>query len=651
MSDTLVVTQVDYQTIEVQSPGPQGASSISSMSFNSTGTLTINQPGSTVTATPTGFALTGNITTTGGSLGVGTASPQALIHAHAASSNSAIHLTGALGATASNGLSLVVGAAGEASIYQRENNYLRFGTNNSERMRIDASGNVGIGMIPTSKLDVSGSARASWFGLNTAGAPSGIGTGIAAPVSDTLALYTNTSERMRIDASGNVGIGTTTSATALGFANGAQISWGASNYAYVSGSNATNVLTFGTQATERMRIDASGNLLLGTITAASRATIKQSGLSSGLTLESSADQTRLHTYTDGSVWAIDATVGSAGSYLPVTIKTSGSERLRIDASGNVGIGGTPAQRLHVFGTGSVNPMVESSGSTTGQVGWNMKNNVASTATFSIYNSTQAAFGAVGSGEAFLYANSPGLTICTDTAGAPIKFATGTSNAERMRITSAGNVNIGTGANNPNNRTLFVNGVIGISANGTTEAGKWYSDGTLAYLDSGSTGQVFYTDNAERMRIDTSGNLLVGATSAINTERVRIESTASGSIPNTLRLTNSGTAAGTGVNLSFLTYTNASSPATIASISGIAVDTAGNGDIAFNASGAERLRITYNGNLLLGTTAAGTAAARVLGLANATAPTTSPAGMGQLYVEAGALKYRGSSGTITTIAPA
>lgn len=35
----------------------------------------------------------------------------------------------------------------------------------------------------------------------------------------------------------------------------------------------------------------------------------------------------------------------------------------------------------------------------------------------------------------------------------------------------------------------------------------------------------------------------------------------------------------------------------------------------------------------------------------TAPTTNPTGGGILYVEAGALKYRGSSGTVTTIAPA
>jgi hypothetical protein len=43
---------------------------------------------------------------------------------------------------------------------------------------------------------------------------------------------------------------------------------------------------------------------------------------------------------------------------------------------------------------------------------------------------------------------------------------------------------------------------------------------------------------------------------------------------------------------------------------------------------------------------------VLGIANAgTPPTTNPVGGGCLYVEAGALKYRGSSGTVTTIAPA
>jgi hypothetical protein len=42
---------------------------------------------------------------------------------------------------------------------------------------------------------------------------------------------------------------------------------------------------------------------------------------------------------------------------------------------------------------------------------------------------------------------------------------------------------------------------------------------------------------------------------------------------------------------------------------------------------------------------------VLLLANATAPGSNPTGGGYLYVESGALKYRGSSGTVTTIANA
>ena len=63
-------------------------------------------------------------------------------------------------------------------------------------------------------------------------------------------------------------------------------------------------------------------------------------------------------------------------------------------------------------------------------------------------------------------------------------------------------------------------------------------------------------------------------------------------------------------------------------------------------------IVFDGqNLGVGATSFGTSASKVLGLGNATAPTTSPVGMGQIYVEAGALKYRGSSGTVTTVAPA
>jgi hypothetical protein len=44
--------------------------------------------------------------------------------------------------------------------------------------------------------------------------------------------------------------------------------------------------------------------------------------------------------------------------------------------------------------------------------------------------------------------------------------------------------------------------------------------------------------------------------------------------------------------------------------------------------------------------------KVIGISNATTvPTSNPTDGGILYVEGGALKFRGSSGTVTTIAPA
>jgi hypothetical protein len=65
---------------------------------------------------------------------------------------------------------------------------------------------------------------------------------------------------------------------------------------------------------------------------------------------------------------------------------------------------------------------------------------------------------------------------------------------------------------------------------------------------------------------------------------------------------------------------------------------------------QAMTLDASGNLLVGLTTAGTTAAKTIQIANGTAPTANVTG-GQLYVESGALKYCGSSGTITTIAAA
>jgi hypothetical protein len=77
----------------------------------------------------------------------------------------------------------------------------------------------------------------------------------------------------------------------------------------------------------------------------------------------------------------------------------------------------------------------------------------------------------------------------------------------------------------------------------------------------------------------------------------------------------------------------------------------NGTAASNTRATSlKMTLDASGNLLVGLAAAGTTAAKTIQIANGTAPTANVTG-GQLYVEAGALKYRGSSGTVTTIANA
>jgi hypothetical protein len=78
--------------------------------------------------------------------------------------------------------------------------------------------------------------------------------------------------------------------------------------------------------------------------------------------------------------------------------------------------------------------------------------------------------------------------------------------------------------------------------------------------------------------------------------------------------------------------------------------AGAGSAGGTITWTEALRLDNLGNLLVGLTSAGTTAAKTIQIADGTAPTANVSG-GQLYVEAGALKYRGSSGTVTTIANA
>ena len=178
--------------------------------------------------------------------------------------------------------------------YTQSTNHMFFRTNDAERMRIDSSGNVGIGTdSPAQSLDTTGKIRVRDGGNTTIPSiqmgPSGV-DGLSLPTTNNIAFITNSSEAMRIDSSGNVGIGTGSpqsnggaTARVVHTHNSAAGNWAIDHWttgstgaaggdgfiAGVIGSDAylwnyeASSMIFATDTTEAMRIDSSGNLLVG----------------------------------------------------------------------------------------------------------------------------------------------------------------------------------------------------------------------------------------------------------------------------------------------------------------------------------------------------------------------------------------------------
>ena len=79
-----------------------------------------------------------------------------------------------------------------------------------------------------------------------------------------------------------------------------------------------------------------------------------------------------------------------------------------------------------------------------------------------------------------------------------------------------------------------------------------------------------------------------------------------------------------------------------------INAASGQNINFSINNAQKMRLSNDGNLGIGTSTFGTSAIGVLAMLNGTAPTTSPANTIQAYAESGIWKYRDSSGNIITI---
>nr|BAR24819.1 putative endosialidase [uncultured Mediterranean phage uvMED] len=424
-------------------------------------------------------------------------------------------------------------------------------TGGTQRIVVDSSGRVGIGVSPSAarlhvettslmglRVRTTGSTTASPAVqiLDATGAKDGLfthtsdGIAVGSYTAHPLTFITQNSEKMRLDTAGRLLLGTTTeghanaddlTVSASGDA-GITIRSGASNYGSIFFSDATsgsgeyvgaiqynhssNFLTIGANGSERMRIDSAGRLGLGTSSPTDHGgyggTLEISGSPGGaLYLKSSSDVGQLGMNSSG----LQLRTRTAKDIL---FTTNNSERMRIDSSGNVGIGETSAEgKLHVKSSDSVSLVLERDG-TGDQISAIVMKDGSGDFTRISSTAGEQVFGVNGSTEAMRIDSSGRVGIGTTSPGSLLQV-TGQNTAVKIQ-TSVGSLADMT--NGTSQRITF--------QGGNAELGLFKdSGGNYSYVIGTFQGSidiplVFRTGNRnEAMRIDSSGRLLVGTTSS------------------------------------------------------------------------------------------------------------------------------------------
>jgi hypothetical protein len=279
--------------------------------------LTIN---SSAVSIPNGLNFDSNtlvIDASGNNVGIGTGSPGSKLTVN--DPGSGLQFTNAASGNFNLGLLAGVGGA-DAYVYQRANANLIIGTNNTERMRIDSSGNVGIGTSsPNAKLQV--------VGIVNAGALKASGASAATFSADSWFVQVESANTVRAYACG------TNSSSYATFTEYSTTSTGSPvpTRAY---DNISQV--FYTNNIERMRIGSVGEVLIGSTSAASK--LQVSG-NSGSTITAvnnfSSGQSYLSTNTAaaGTLWFHFNGVSNSNTVQNIIIYGNGDVR---NANGTYG---------------------------------------------------------------------------------------------------------------------------------------------------------------------------------------------------------------------------------------------------------------------------------------------------------------------------